>query len=140
MAAFIQQDFIPVEAHIKEHPAWFSRFDALWTPTVLLLDSGGKERVRLEGYLNRTDFTAWLAARPGRLAFTRKQSAEAERRYDHALQTAPAPRSAPEAMYWHAVSHYRASNDHTALGRVAEGLPQRYPGSVWAEKALPWKH
>jgi thioredoxin-related protein len=39
------------KAHIKEHPAWFHRFKAVWTPTVLLLDKDGKERVRLEGYL-----------------------------------------------------------------------------------------
>ncbi len=43
-------------------------------------------------------------------------------------------------MYWRAVSHYRATNDHTALGQVAEELPRRCPGSVWAEKSLPWKH
>jgi uncharacterized protein YyaL (SSP411 family) len=36
------QNLLPVRAHIKEHPAWFHRFDAVWTPTVLLLDSAGK--------------------------------------------------------------------------------------------------
>ena len=30
MANFINQSFVPLEAHIKEHPAWFHRFDALW--------------------------------------------------------------------------------------------------------------
>jgi thioredoxin-related protein len=49
---FIHENFLPVEAHIKEHPAWFHRFAAVWTPTVLLLDADGKERVRLEGYLS----------------------------------------------------------------------------------------
>jgi hypothetical protein len=29
--------------------SWFHRFDAVWKPTVLLLDAAGKERVRLEG-------------------------------------------------------------------------------------------
>jgi hypothetical protein len=24
---------LPVQAHIKENPAWFHRFDVLWTPT-----------------------------------------------------------------------------------------------------------
>jgi hypothetical protein len=42
-AEFIGQSFLPVKAPIKEHPAWFHRFDAVWTPTVLLLDSEGKD-------------------------------------------------------------------------------------------------
>ena len=45
-AEFIRENFFPV----KEHPARFHRFDAVWTPTVLLLESDGKKRVRLEGY------------------------------------------------------------------------------------------
>jgi hypothetical protein len=64
------ENFLPVKAHIKEHPAWFHRFDAVWTPTVLLLDAAGKERVRLEGYLPNNDFIAalknGLAASPSR--------------------------------------------------------------------------
>jgi hypothetical protein len=57
-AEFIRENFLPAKAHIKEHPAWFHRLDAVWTPTVLLLDSEGKERVRREGYLpnNLSDF------------------------------------------------------------------------------------
>lgn len=30
------------KTRIKEHPAWFPRFDAVWAPTLLLLDSEGK--------------------------------------------------------------------------------------------------
>jgi hypothetical protein len=41
-------------------------------------------------------------------------------------------------MYWRAVSHYKASNDHTVLGKVAEELRSKYPSSVWASKAIPW--
>ena len=34
--------------------------DAVWTPTVLPLDSKRKERVRLEGYLPNDDFVGAL--------------------------------------------------------------------------------
>ena len=40
--------------------------------------------------------------------------------------------------YWRAVSHYKATNDHTVLGKVAEELRRTYPSSVWASKAIPW--
>jgi hypothetical protein len=70
-AEFIRENFFPVKAHIKEHPAWFHRFDAVWTPTVLLLDSEGKERVRLEGYLPNNDFVAALRNGRASLSYTR---------------------------------------------------------------------
>jgi thioredoxin-related protein len=78
---FIGENFLPVKAHIKEHPVWFHRFGAIWTPTVLLLDNEGKERVRLEGYLANNDFTAALMNGLGRIAFVRKKYADAERLY-----------------------------------------------------------
>ena len=129
---------MPVKAHIKEHPAWFHRFEAVWTPTVLLLDSEGKERVRLEGYLPNDDFIAALESGLGRIAFVHKKYADAERWYGDVVTRYGRSHSAPGAMYWRAVTHYKATNDHTVLGKVAEELRSTYPSSVWASKAIPW--
>ena len=43
-------------------------------------------------------------------------------------------------MYWRAVSQYKATHDHTVLGKVAEELQTTYASSVWASKAIPWLH
>jgi len=129
---------VPVEAHIKEHPAWFHRFDAVWTPTVLLFDSDGKERVRLEGYLTNADFNAALMSGLGRIAFVHKKHADAERWYNEVLTRFATSHYAPAAMYWRAVARYSASHDHTILGTVAEELRTTYPSSVWATKSIPW--
>ena len=48
---------------------------------MLLLDSEGKERVRLEGYLPNNDFVAALTSGLGRIAFVQKKYADAERWY-----------------------------------------------------------
>ena len=129
---------MPVEAHVKEHPAWFHRFDAAWTPTVLLFDSDGKERVRLEGYLTRDDFNAALRSGLGRIAFVQKKHADAERWYDEVVTRFANSHFAPEAIYWRGVAKYSATHDHTILGTVAEELRRAYPTSVWASKATPW--
>jgi hypothetical protein len=129
---------VAVEAHIKEHPAWFHRFEAVWTPTILLFDSDGKERVRLEGYLPNIDFVAALTSGLGRIALTQKKYADAERWYDEAVTRFGQSHSAPGAMYWRAVARYGATHDHTILTRVAEELRRTYPSSVWASKAIPW--
>ena len=124
--------------HIKEHPAWFHRFDAFWTPSVVLLDSGGKERARLEGYLPNDDFIAFLECGLARIALVQKKYADAERWYAGVITSLGQSHFAPEAMYWRAVTHYRATNDHTVLGKVAEELRSAYSDSVWATKAIPW--
>jgi TolA-binding protein len=110
----------------------------VWTPTVLLLDSDGKERVRLEGYLPNSDFLAALESGLGRIAFVHKRYADAERWYNDVVTRFGQSHSAPGAMYWRAVSHYKASNDHTVLSKVAEELRSTHPSSVWAIKAIPW--
>lgn len=105
---------------------------------MLLLDSEGKERVRLEGYLPNHDFVAGLESGLGRIAFVHKQYPDAERWYNDVVSHFSKTHSAPGAMYWRAVAHYKATNDHTVLGKVAEDLRAQYPASVWAAKAIPW--
>ncbi|HYG99757.1 MAG TPA: hypothetical protein VD837_11550 [Terriglobales bacterium] len=105
---------------------------------MLLLDSEGKERVRLEGYLPNHDFIAALQSGLGRIAFVHKKYADAERWYDDVLTRFGDSHSAPGAMYWRAVSRYKATNDHTVLSKVADDLRSSYSSSVWSSKAVPW--
>jgi hypothetical protein len=121
-AEFIRENFLPVKAHIQEHPAWFYRFDAAWTPTVLLFDSEAKQRARLQGYLRNRDFNAALSSGVGRIAFANKKYADAEPWYDDVVAGFGKSRFGAEAMYWRAVAHYKATNDPAVLGKVAEDL------------------
>jgi len=105
---------------------------------VLLVDSQGKERVRLEGYLPNTDFRAALESGLGRIAFVHKQYSDAERWYGDVVTRFADTHCAPGAMYWRAVTQYKATNDHTVLNKAAEELRSTYPSSVWASKAIPW--
>jgi TolA-binding protein len=110
----------------------------VWTPTVLLLDADGKEHIRLEGYLPNKDFVAALENGLGRMAFVQKKYADAERWYGDVARRFTESHAAPGATYWQAVAHYKATNDHTALSKVAVELRKKYPSSVWASKAIPW--
>ena len=103
---------------------------------MLVMDSNGVERFRSEGYLSKPEFRASLEMALGRVAFTHKQWADAERHYQAAASSAT--RASPEALYWTAVSQYRKTGDHHVLGEVAKELKERHPASIWAEKASPW--
>ena len=131
---------MPLEAHIKEHPTYFHRFDSVWTPTILILDSDGEERYRIEGYLPKDEFRAALELGLARVDFMNKKWADAERRYGEVLEKYPDTKSAPEALYWKGVSHYKATNDHTILGEMPGQFQEKYPESVWALKTAAWVH
>ncbi|HSE15415.1 MAG TPA: thioredoxin fold domain-containing protein [Pyrinomonadaceae bacterium] len=139
-AAFIDANFVPLEAHIKEHPAYFHRFDSVWTPSVIILDPNGKERFRIEGYLPKDEFRAHLELGLARVAFMSKDFADAERRFTEVLERYPQSKAAPEALYWKGVSRYKTTNDHTVLGELSEQFQENYPDSVWAEKTAAWAH
>lgn len=103
-----------------------------------MLDENGKERHRIEGYLPKEEFAAQLLLGLARVSLMQKKWADAEKLYAEIVEKYPNSDAAPEAVYWKAVSHYKATNDHTVLGDVPKTLQQKYPDSVWAKKAIPW--
>ncbi len=110
----------------------------LWTPTALVIDSKGKERYRIEGYLPKSEFRAQLELGLARVSFMTKQWAEAERKFVEVAEGYPETAAAPEAVYWRGVSRYKGTNDHTALGEVAKELKAKYPESSWTHKSSIW--
>ena len=126
--------------HIKENPRNFHRFNAVWTPTVLVMTPDGEERSRLEGYLSKDEFRAHLEMGLARVAFMSKNFADAENRYAAVLEKYPESKSAPEALYWKGVSRYKATNDHTVLGEMPGQFREKYPDSKWALKTAAWEH
>jgi TolA-binding protein len=106
---------------------------------VLVLDSSGVERRRSEGYLPRDEFFAELHLGLGRLAFMRKQWADAERLYGEVIERFPQTIGAPEAVYWRGVSRYKRTNDHTELPAITTQFERQYQQSPWAKKASIWR-
>lgn len=138
VASFIKDNFVPDRAHVKEQPEVFERFNAQWTPTILILDPSGVERHRFEGFLPVPDFLAQLRLGLAHAARIRGDYAEAERWYRELADDSSAGEVAPEAQYWAGVSKYKASNDPAALAETAERFKQRFQESTWAKKASVW--
>lgn len=107
---------------------------------MLILDPNGEERYRIEGYLPVEEFRAQLELGLARVAFMSKDWKDAERRYASVLERYPNTKTAPEALYWKGVSHYKATNDHTVLGELPELFKQQYPDSIQALKTAAWVH
>lgn len=129
---------MPVEAHIKEHPAWFHRFGVSWTPSVVFLDPAGVEQYRIEGYLPKPEFRAQLEMALGRVAFQQKKWIDAETWYERVQRDFPQSPAAPEATYWAGVSRYQRSHDAQFLKDLNRTMAEKYPESVWTKKASIW--
>jgi outer membrane protein assembly factor BamD (BamD/ComL family) len=107
---------------------------------VLILDSNGAERFRIEGYLPRDEFRAQLELGLARVVFMSKNWAEAERRYAAILDQYPNSHAAPEALYWKGVSRYKITSDHTVLGELPGQFREKYPNTIQALKTAAWEH
>lgn len=129
---------MPVEAHIKEHGAWFHRFEVHWTPTVLVFAPEGVEGYRIEGYLPNDEFRAQLELGLARIAFMKKKWADAEEHYKGILQHYSGTVTAAEAQYWAGVCRYQATHDPANLGRTAQEFKNRFQDTIWAKKASVW--
>lgn len=138
----VTDEFIPVRVHVRDDASEFARlgnaFDAHWTPTTLILDSAGEERHRVEGFLPVEELVPQLELGLGRVAFSREDFAEAEKRFRHVVEEAPTSEAAPEALYWAGVARYKATDDAGALAETAAAFHDHYQDSTWAKKASVW--
>lgn len=75
-----------------------------------------------------------------RVAFMHKKFADAQKLCAEVSDRFGSLGVAAEALYWRAVSQYKATNDHTVLGEVAGELAAKHPGNEWQLKSLPWAH
>ena len=138
MDALVSSNFISVRLHVKKHPEAMERFGVQWTPTVLILDSNGKERHRIEGFLPADDFLGQLQLGLGHAQFANSNFQDAERQFRDVVEKTPNTEAAAEAMYWAGVSRYKASNDAGALKATAQAFKDRYRDTSWAKRASIW--
>ena len=138
MSEFITLNMIPVRLHVQKHPEAMGRFNVQWTPTVLILDSDGNERHRIEGYLPADEFLVQLNIGMAHAAFRASKFDTAEQLYRGIMDRYPNSEVAPEAQYWAGVSKYKGSNDASALKQTADAFKNRYKDSSWAKKASIW--
>lgn len=143
VSEFVTENFRPVRIHVKEDAeAWKTvgaELGVQWTPTVLVLESTGTERHRIEGFLPADDFLAQLSLGLAKAAFSRGDFTAAESRYRRIVEDYPTNEAAAEALYWAGVSRYKGTNDAAALQETARAFGERFQETSWAKKASVWK-
>lgn len=142
VARFVSDSFLPVRVHVKddaeEYQRLGSRFGAEWTPTILVVDPGGDERHRIEGFLPVDELLGQLELGLARVELSAGSFADAEGRFQDVVRAHPETEAAPEALYWAGVARYKATDDGKALAETARAFRDRYQDTPWAKKASVW--
>ena len=142
VVSFVTENFLPARVHVKDDSALFQKYgekyNAQWTPTILMLDPGGEERYRIEGFLPAEEFLAQLMVGRAQIAFAQQKWDEAERRFREVVDRFPDTDAAPEALYWAGATAYKGNHDAGALKQTAQAFKDRYQDTSWAKKASVW--
>lgn len=142
VSTLVNDYFVPVRVHVKQKEEFAKlgeKYAAQWTPTILVLDTKGVERHRLEGFLPEEDFASQLLLGRAHAARLAGEFPDAEDRYKLVIERYPLTEAAAESQYWAGVARYKATNDHHALIETSRAFEQRYQDSPWAKKASVWK-
>lgn len=137
LSKYINRHFIPLRILVKQSVAEAEQLGAFWTPAAIMLDSTGKERYRIEGYLPLQEFAGHLVLGLGRIAFMHKQWQLAEDFYVEVITKHAGTKAVAEAFYWAAVCSYKQNKDIRILTEMADFNP-RYRDTIWAMKTSVW--
>jgi hypothetical protein len=132
---YLLSHFVPVQFNVVDQPEVMDRFNTPWTPTLIVLDSEGRQHRRAQGYHDPKRLVAELALGWLVAAINQRDFPEAHRRSQEALScTEDDPYRYPEAVYWSAVAVYKATGDANQLLAGWNRLLDEMPESEWAKR------
>lgn len=134
---FIEETMIPLRIQYNEPLA--TDFNVKWTPTIVTLDSEGKEHHRTVGFFEPEELIPSLLLGITKVYFDADQFDDALVHLNKLLNDYPKSSSAPEAIYLKGVCLYKSKNDPKPLKEACEKLRADYPESEWAKRAYPYR-
>jgi hypothetical protein len=133
---FITENFIPVRVLSDAIPL-STDFNVQGAPTLILLDTGGKEHYRTVGFIPAEEMIPLLLFGIAKTYFDFHQFDLAIRKLDIIVSQHPKSYTAPEATYLRGVYGYKSTRDRKHLWQAYEKLRGEYKQSRWAIRALP---
>lgn len=138
VAGAVMAETVPVRLP-HDHKPLAETFQVKWTPTVVLLDSGGRERKRATGFQAPEEFLPWLTLALAQERFEAEDFPAALARLEELDRAWPDSAAAPEGVFLSGVARFKATGDRASLKRAYETLAGRYPESEWTRRAAPYK-
>ncbi|MHB8764919.1 MAG: hypothetical protein ACYDA8_11380 [Deferrisomatales bacterium] len=138
VAQFVSTRTVPLRIAADAQP-YAADFAVKWTPTLVTLDRDGTEHHRTVGFLPAEELVASLLLGSAKCHFDAERFAAALKDLDELVSKHPKSDSAPEGLFLQGVAGYKHTHDPKPLKAAYEALAARYPDSVWAKRALPYR-
>jgi hypothetical protein len=135
---FIMDHMVPMRVPYDEKPLSFD-FSVTWTPTILTLDSLGKEHQRTVGFLAPDEFIPSLMLGIAKVCSSSGNYSGARHFLEMLLKDYGRSDAVPEALYHRGVNFYKEKGDPKELKKAYELLQKEYPASIWAKRAAPYR-
>jgi hypothetical protein len=133
---FITQNFIPLRVLSDAIPL-STDFNVQGAPTLILLDTSGKEHYRAVGFIPTEEMIPLLLFGIAKTYFDLDQVDQAIQKLDVIISEHPKSYTAPEATYLRGVYGYKSTRDRKHLWQAFVKLRHEYKQSGWAIRALP---
>ncbi len=136
--SFINDSMIPLQVQFDAQPL-STDFNVKWTPTLITLDTEGKEHHRTVGFLSPEELISSLLLGMGKSCLETDRFDEALTKLEKLLAEYPKSDSVPEAIYWRGVCRYKATDDPRPLKEAYEQLKAEHTSSQWTKRAYPYR-
>jgi TolA-binding protein len=132
----IERDGVPIQIDNSQNAnkALLDGMHHIWTPDIRILDSGGAELYRWDGYLPPNEYAARALVGFAQAYLRTRNYARAEQLYADALTRFPTSLAAAEAQYYLGVTRYRADPESNELLHQWAMLRSKYPESEYRVK------
>ncbi|GJQ23162.1 MAG: tetratricopeptide repeat protein [Planctomycetia bacterium] len=135
---FINSSLIPLRARSDAQPL-ATDFNLKWTPTLIILDTEGKEHHRTVGFLSPEELIPSLLLGIAKVHFDLNAFKEALSYMEKILSDFPKSSMAPEAIYLKGVCQYKDTKNPKGLKEAYEQLQAKYPENEWTKRAYPYR-
>jgi outer membrane protein assembly factor BamD (BamD/ComL family) len=105
-----------------------------WTPTLITLDSNGKEHYRTVGFLPPEELIPSLLLGMSKIDFNTERCESVIAECDKLLASYSKSMAAPEAIYLRGVCRYKKTHNPKSLKDAYEQLSDEYPDSEWTKR------
>jgi tetratricopeptide (TPR) repeat protein len=135
---FIENNLVPVQVLSDQKPLSVD-FNVKWTPTLITLDTDGKEHHRTVGFLPPEELIASLLLGMGKTSFDKGEFEAAISSLEKLVSDFPKSDSAPEGIFFLGVARYKNTEDPKALRAAYDKLSAEYPENEWTKRAYPYR-
>ena len=136
--SFINEKMIPLQVSFDAQPIAID-FNVKWTPTIITLDSNGREHHRTVGFLAPEELIPSLLLGIAKVYFDADQFDSALTILNKLISEYPESNSTSEAIFLRGVSLYKNTHDAKPLKEAYETLNARDPKDGWTKRAYPYR-